>query len=105
MPVSGRRYQQLQRDNAELLKDNGEILRELRDVTAERDALRDLICGLSQRNRELLQRPLNRGEEAIARQLRYSEEGRAVLAEELVRLQAINESLDVPVTSRPAVAA
>jgi hypothetical protein len=60
-------------------------------VTAERDAARDVVRGLSYRNRELIGRPLNQGEAALARMLRESEAARALLAAQIDLLQTANE--------------
>ncbi|MEV6569980.1 hypothetical protein [Streptomyces sp. NPDC051577] len=91
MPVSGRRHQALQRDNAQLLQDNVQLLRELREVTEERDAAREVVRGLSERNQQVTGRPLAGGEIVLARALRQSEEARALLAAQLDLLQAANE--------------
>ncbi|MFD6970715.1 hypothetical protein [Streptomyces sp. NPDC059949] len=91
MPVSGRRHQKLQADFHQLLKDNAQLLAELREVVAERDAARDVVRGLSDRNRALIARPLNQGEAVLARMLRESESARALLAEQIDLLQTANE--------------
>lgn len=91
MPVSGRRHQALQRQAAEQRADILRLERELTDVTAERDAAHDVIRSLSERTRELITRPLTGGELVLARQLRASEEARALLAEQIDILQTANE--------------
>lgn len=91
MPVSGRRHQALQRDNTQLLKDNGQLLIELREVTKERDAAREVVRGLSERNKQLTGRPLAGSEITLARALRQSEEARALLAAQIDILQTANE--------------
>jgi hypothetical protein len=54
MPVSGRRYAALQRQAAEQRADILRLERDLTTVTGERDAAREIIRGLSDRNRELV---------------------------------------------------
>jgi hypothetical protein len=56
MPVSGRRYAALQRQAAEQRADILRLERDLTTVTGERDAAREIIRGLSDRNRELRHR-------------------------------------------------
>ncbi|MEW1638603.1 hypothetical protein AB0469_31665 [Streptomyces sp. NPDC093801] len=91
MPVSGRRYRALQQQTAEQRADILRLERELTDVTAERDAAREVVRSLSERHRELITRPLTAGETVIFRQLRQSEDARRQLAEQLDILQAANE--------------
>lgn len=105
MRMSGRRARAIDTTNLELTAERNALLEQIHELTAQRNAARDIIRGLSERNRELLQRPLTRGEQALARQLRYSEDGRAALAEQLALLQAANESYDVPITGPQAVTA
>ncbi|MFF6940418.1 hypothetical protein [Streptomyces lavendulae] len=110
MPVSGRRHQALQADYAQLLRDNAAILAELREVTAERDAARDVVRGLADRNRELITRPVTKGEAVLLRLLRQSEGARRLLAEQIDLLQAANEgaareAYDLAAAARQAVAA
>ncbi|MFD4740567.1 hypothetical protein ACFWNQ_24865 [Streptomyces virginiae] len=93
MPVSGRRHQALKADYTQLLKDNAQLLVELREVTSERDAAREVVAGLAQRNRELIGRPLTGGEQVLAKQLRASEEARAHLVEQIDTLQTANEAM------------
>ncbi|MFE9845826.1 hypothetical protein [Streptomyces goshikiensis] len=92
MPVSGRRHQALQADLAQLLKDNAALIVELREVTAERDAARDAVRGLADRNRDLIARPLTKGESVLVRLLRQSEDARRLLADQLDILQTANEA-------------
>jgi hypothetical protein len=75
MPVSGRRYAALQRQAAEQRADILRLERDLTTVTGERDAAREIVRGLSDRNRELVARPLTGDETALVRLLRQSEEG------------------------------
>ncbi|MEU4947673.1 hypothetical protein [Streptomyces lavendulae] len=91
MPVSGRRHQALKADYAELLKANAALLAELAEVTAERDAARDVVRGLADRNRALLSGPRTATEAGLFRQLRQSEDARRLLAGQLDLLQAANE--------------
>ncbi|MFG2617760.1 hypothetical protein ACGFXC_09025 [Streptomyces sp. NPDC048507] len=110
MPVSGRRHQALQADYAQLLKNLTQLHVELREVTEERDAARDVVRGLADRNRELIARPATKGEAVLLRLLRQSEGARRLLAEQVDLLQAANEgaareAYDLAAAARQAVAA
>ncbi|MFD9569939.1 hypothetical protein ACFWBI_08855 [Streptomyces sp. NPDC059982] len=91
MPVSGRRHAALQRQAAQQRADILRLEAELAEVTAERDAARDVVRGLADRNRELITRPVTKGEAVLLRLLRQSEDARRLLAEQIDLLQAANE--------------
>lgn len=92
MRVSGRRHQQLQADNSELLAENARLLRTLAEMTAERDKLVDLICGLSDRSSPVAVRPAGGGYVPVG-ELRASEAARRLLADRLELLQTANMTL------------
>ncbi|MEU9000492.1 hypothetical protein [Streptomyces sp. NPDC048551] len=91
MPVSGRRHAALQQQAAQQRADILGLEAELTKVTAERDAARDVVRGLADRNRELITQPVTKGEALLVRLLRQSEDARRLLAEQIDLLQAANE--------------
>lgn len=91
MPVSGRRHAALQQQAAQQRADILRLEAELTAVTAERDAARDVVRGLADRNRELITRPVTKGEALLLRLLRQSEDARRLLADQIDLLQAANE--------------
>ncbi len=92
MPVSGRRHRALTEDNDRLLKDNRDLIEQVGKLTAQCDALEELVQVLSARPQAVPVRPLGVGWVPAA-DLRASESARAILADRLELLQQANMSL------------
>lgn len=93
MPVSGRRYQALQAENARLLAELTALQQDMRRLAEERDAARAALDGLRVRAEQLAGRELTLGEALLFRRLRASEAARAQQEERLMALQNANDAL------------